>query len=302
MKFAIWPSFDRSWEETIALARWAEATGFSGFWAADHLLVNGPDDSRPDDDVLECWSVLTAVGAAVPRVRLVSMVSPVSIHHPVVLTKRAITADHVSGGRAVLGLGAGWQGNEHEAYGFDLLAVGPRVRRFAEALQVVHGMLRDDQVTFNGEYYQLDNVACRPRPVGQLPILIGSKGPRMARLTARFADEWNTWGDPTQFAQRSAVVDTAREAEGRDPASLGRSTQAMVFLIDTPAQRERAMGAATPGMSLVGTAGELIELLHEYTALGVAEFAVPDFNLGSSAGERRERLERLNAEVLAHVH
>lgn len=301
MQFAVWPSFNRSWDETLSLARWAETRGLGGFWAADHLLVNGPDDSRPDDEVLECWTVLTAVGAVVPRVRLVSMVSPVSIHHPVVLAKRAITADHVSGGRAVLGIGAGWQGNEHLAYGFDLLPPGPRVSRFAEALAVVHGMVRNERVSVSGEFYRLDDVACRPRPMGHLPILIGSKGPRMARLTARYADEWNTWGDPVQLAERSALIDAACEADGRDPASLQRSAQALVFLVDTAVERERALAAATPGMALVGTADELIELLQQYAARGLFEFAVPDFNLGDSAGERRERLERLHTEVLAHV-
>ncbi len=301
MQFAVWPGYDRSWDEALSLAQWAEAHGFGGFWAADHFLEFGADDARGDGDVMECWTMLTGVGAVVPRLRLVSMVSPVSIHHPVVLAKRAITADHVSGGRAVLGVGAGWQGNEHLAFGFDLLEPGPRVSRFSEALEVIHGLLRSERCTFHGEYYQVDDVACRPRPVGPVPILIGSKMPRMARLTARFADEWNTWGDPAQLRERTEVIVRACEAEGRDPGSLRRSAQAMVHLLDDESQRERVAARAAPGQSLVGTAGELVELLQEYVVMGVHEFAVPDFNLGRTPEQRREAYERIHAEVLVHV-
>ncbi len=96
MKFSVWPSYDRTWDETLALARWAEGAGMDGFWFADHLMPFRADGSPDPGDALECWTVLTAVGAVVPRVRLVSMVSPVTIHHPVLLAKRAITADHSS--------------------------------------------------------------------------------------------------------------------------------------------------------------------------------------------------------------
>ena len=302
MQFAVWPSYERPWDEVLTLARWAESAGFGGFWAADHFLQFGAaDDDRGDGEVQECWTVLTAVGAAVPRLRLVSMVSPVTFHHPVVLTKRAVTADHVSGGRVVLGVGAGWQVNEHLAYGVELPAPGPRVDRFGEALQVIHGMLREDRFSFGGSYFQVDDVACRPKPVGALPILVGSKGPRMARLTARWADEWNTWGDPTQLAERSALVEQACDSVGRDPATLTRSAQAVIVLLDDEADRAAAEAKAMPGQTLIGTAGQLVELLQQYVAMGVHEFAVPDFNLGRTGAERLEQYQRLHAEVLVHV-
>jgi alkanesulfonate monooxygenase SsuD/methylene tetrahydromethanopterin reductase-like flavin-dependent oxidoreductase (luciferase family) len=294
MKFSVWPSYDRSWQETLSLARWAEAHGFDGFWYADHLMPFRPDGTPDPGDALECWTVLAAIGALVPRVRLVSMVSPVTIHHPVVLAKRATTVDHVSGGRAVLGLGAGWQVNEHAAYGFELPEPGPRVTRFAEALEVVHRLLRDDTVSFEGATYRLDGAPFSPKPVGPLPLLVGTGSPRMSRITARWADEWNTWGDPDEVGRRTDRFLAACEAVDRDPATVRRSAQAMVFL-------DGATDEVVPGRSLVGGPAELVEQLNRYVALGVDEFAIPDFTLGESPQERADSLARLHAEVIPHV-
>ncbi len=153
MDFAVWPAYDRSWEETLALAQFAERNGYRSFWYADHMMPDRPDGTPDPGDAYDCWTILAAVGAVVPRVRLVSMVSPLTIHHPAVLAKRATTVDHISGGRAVLGLGAGWQVNEHACYGFDLLEAGPRVARFAEGIEIIHRLLRDESTTFAGKSF-----------------------------------------------------------------------------------------------------------------------------------------------------
>lgn len=300
MRFSLWPSYDRTWAETVELARWAEQAGLDGFWYADHLMPFRPDGSPDHGDALECWSVLTAVGALVPRVRLVSMVSPVTIHHPVVLAKRAVTADHVSGGRAVLGLGAGWQENEHRAYGFDLPAPGPRVDRFAEAIEAVQRLLRSapgEGVDLDGQHYQLRGAPLSPRPVGdRLPVLVGTGSPRMLRLTARWADEWNTWGDPDTVRTRTEAFLAACGREQRDPATVRRSAQALVFLDGGPEGEQ-----PVAGRSLVGSADELVESLQRYADQGVDEFAIPDFTLGATQAERLHTLERLRTEVLPHV-
>jgi alkanesulfonate monooxygenase SsuD/methylene tetrahydromethanopterin reductase-like flavin-dependent oxidoreductase (luciferase family) len=300
VKFSLWPSNGRSWEETLELAHWAEQSGLDGFWYADHLMPFRIGGVADPGDAHECWTILTAVGALVPRVRLVSMVSPVTIHHPVVLAKRAVTADHVSGGRAVLGLGAGWQENEHVAYGFDLPAPRQRVDRFAEAIEVVQRLLRSqpgESVRFAGSTFPLAEAPLAPRPVGdRLPVLVGTGSPRMLRLTARWADEWNTWGDPDQVRVRTESFLAACDREGRDPSTLRRSVQALIFLDGGPPGEQ-----PVAGRSLVGTSGALVELLQRYADQGVDEFAIPDFNLGSTHAERMDVLERLRTEVLPHV-
>ena len=300
MRFSLWPSNGRTWDETLELARWAERSGLDGFWYADHLMPFRIGGVADPGDAHECWTILTAVGALVPRLRLVSMVSPVTIHHPVVLAKRAVTADHVSGGRAVLGLGAGWQENEHVAYGFDLPAPGPRVDRFAEAIETVQRLLRaapGESVDHTGTHFRLTAAPLSPRPVGErLPVLVGTGSPRMLRLTARWADEWNTWGDPDQVRTRTDAFLTACDREGRDPASLRRSVQALIFLDGGPDGEQ-----PVAGRSLMGSAGQLVEHLQRYAAQGVDEFAIPDFNLGASHSERMDVLERLRTEVLPHV-
>jgi alkanesulfonate monooxygenase SsuD/methylene tetrahydromethanopterin reductase-like flavin-dependent oxidoreductase (luciferase family) len=302
MQFSVWPSYDRTWSETLSLAQWAETNGYLSFWYADHLMPN-TDDGAPDQgDALECWTVLAAVGAAVPRVRLVSMVSPVTVHHPVLLAKRATTADHVSGGRAVLGLGAGWQINEHAAYGFDLPSAGPRVSRFAEAIEIVHRLFREEATNFHGNSFQLTDAPFSPKPVnGTLPILVGTGSPRMLRLTARWAEEWNTWGDPDEVKVRTDRFLAACEAVGRNPAELHRSAQAMVFYTPTAAARAAAEPHVVPGRSLIGGAQELVDQLARYLELGVHEFAIPDFTLGESEAERRDTYAALHEHVITQL-
>ena len=301
MQFSIWPSFERPWAEVAELAAYAERSGWHAFWYADHFMPNTDDDTPSGGDALECWSVLAALAASTSRVRLTSMVSPVTIHHPVTLAKRAVTVDHISGGRATLGLGAGWQVNEHAAYGFELPAVGERVNRFAEALEVVHALLHaDSRVGFAGKHYALADAPFSPAAVQQpLPILVGTGSPRMMRLTARFADQWNTWGDPAQLAERTALFLAACDAVDRDPGSLWRSAQAMIFLTDDDATTAKVRAVAPAGRSLVGGPNELIDMIATYVAAGVDEFAVPDFTLGDSMQQRRDTLERLHAEVLS---
>jgi len=299
MRISVWPSYERSWQETLDVAHFAEAHGLDGFWYADHLMPHRPDDAVHDGDALECWTVLSAIGALVPRVRLVSMVSPVTIHHPVLLAKKAVTTDHVSGGRAVLGMGAGWQVNEHTAYHFELPAPGPRVSRFEEAIQLVRQLTSQRRTTFHGAHYAVDDAPFAPKPVGRLPILVGTGSPRMLRITARHADEWNTWGDPTEVRRRTDLFLAACDTVGRDPSTVRRSAQALVFLTDgstTPPDPSLAM----PGRSLVGGPDQLVEMLGQYRDMGVDEFAVPDFTLGATPVQRADTLAALHDQVLRH--
>ena len=292
MKISLWLPNTIPFDETLSLARWAEAAGFDGIWYADHLMPNQADGSVDGRDTLECWTVLAAIGALVPRVRLVSMVSPVTIHHPVLLAKRAASVSHIANGRTVLGLGAGWQVNEHRAYGFDLPEAGPRVDRFAEALELVHTLVRSDRTTYRGTYYQLDDAPFAPKPVGGMPLLVGTASPRMQRLTARWADEWNTWGDPTVVAAATERFTAACDREQRDPATVRRSAQALMFLGDPGA-------AALEGRTLSGSPEQLIHSLGLYQQQGLHEFALPGFTLGRTATERLDTLEALHSSVLS---
>ena len=299
MEFALWPSFDRSWEETLALARFAEQHGYRSFWYADHLMPDRADGSPDPGDALDCWTVLAGIGAAVPRVRLVSMVSPLTINHPVALAKRATTVDHISGGRAVLGLGAGWQVNEHATYGFDLLSPGPRVSRFAEGLEIIHSLLREATTTHEGTAFTILDAPFSPKPVqAPLPILVGTKGPRMMRLTARFAQEWNTWGAPELAGTRLAALITACHDEGRDLSTLRLSAQAMVMLTHSQAELDALGDFAKAPNVIAGSADQLQATIGQYPNLGFHEFAVPDFTLGATPEARADAMAKIHDTVI----
>src|ERR1700753_2974762 len=137
-------------------------------------------------DAYECWGLLPALAAVTRRIRIGTLVSPTSVHHPALLAKRAAAIDRLSGGRMVLGLGAGWQINEHHAYGIELEPPGKRVSRFEEAITIVRSLLAEESTTFHGGFYASTAAPCAPKPVqSPLPLLVGTKGPRMLRITAR---------------------------------------------------------------------------------------------------------------------
>lgn len=298
MQFSVWPSYERSWDEVLDLARWADATGWHGIWFADHYMPNTPDGTVADGPALECWSVLAALAATTTRLRIGPLVSPTTVHHPALLAHRAATIDHVSSGRFVLGLGAGWQVNEHRAYGIELPEPGPRVSRFGEAIEVVRRLLTEPRVSFTGEWYRLVDAPCEPKPLQQpLPIMVGTGSPRMLRFTARWADEWNTWGNVATLRERTELFHRSCQREGRDPTSVHRSAQALVFLAGDQTTIDRLREAAPADRSIVGTPAEVIDQLGEVAALGVGEFIVLDAPLGRSPAERRDSYERFWSEV-----
>ena len=299
MRFSIWPSFERPWDEALALAADAEAEGWDGLWYADHYMPNMEDGSISDGPALECWSVLAALAASVPRLRLGSLVSPTTFHHPSLLANRAATIDRISGGRFVLGMGAGWQVNEHRAYGVDLLSAKDRVDRFEEAIQIVRSLLDGGRTSFTGTHFTFDDAPCEPTPVQErLPILVGTGGPRMLRITARHADEWNTWGDVATVADRISVGNAAAESVGRDPQSIRRSAQALFFLVDDDAKAEQLRPHVPAGRSIVGGVSAFQDVVGQYREIGVDELIIPDFTLGGTAAERLDTYRRIKAEVI----
>lgn len=287
MRFSIWPNSERSWVDVREVAHAVEDMGWDGLWYADHYMPNTADGATAPGDFHECFSVLSALAAVTTRMRLGSLVAPTTMNHPAILANRAATIDRISGGRFVLGIGAGWQVNEHKAFGVDLMAPKDRVDRFAEAIEIIASMVSADRTNFTGSHFTITDAPCEPKPVqSPLPILVGTGSPRMLRLTARFAQEWNTWGTPEGAAP---VIDRLREAcekEGRDPSTIKKSVQALFFVTNDQATTDMLKSKVPADRSVVGTVGEIAEAFARYRDLGFDEVCVPDFTLGASASER----------------
>ena len=283
-------------------ARWVEAAGWYGVWYADHYMPNTGSDALEPGDIHECWAMLPAIAAATDRVRIGSLVSPTSVHHPAVLANRASTIDHISAGRMVLGLGAGWQINEHRAYGIELEPPKQRVDRFDEAIQIIRSLLAEEHTTFEGSVYSIIDAPSDPAPVqSPLPLLVGTGSPRMLRITARHADEWNTWGGPDMAGVRRAKFDAACQSVERDPSSMWTSVQALVMLSDDAAAVEGAVTSPFGERMIAGNAAQLVDQIGRYSELGFDEFIVPDFNLGGTPEARRGNLEQIHTEVVSQV-
>ena len=292
---------NRPFSEVVELAQMIERDGWDGLWYADHYMPDTTDGATASGDVLECFSVLAGLAVVVPRIRLGSLVAPTSVHHPALLANQAATIDQMSNGRFVLGLGAGWQVNEHRAYGIDLMEPKDRVTRFGEAIEIISRLLSEPRVTFIGKHFMITDAPCEPKPVQQpLPLLVGSGSPRMLRFTARFAQEWNRWGTPTVTREVVERLQTACEKESRDPATVHKTTQALVYIVDDANVVEKLQAKVPEGRSLVGTTEQLTEMIAEYQKIGIDEFCLPDFTLGKTPAERKESIQRFFTDVASH--
>lgn len=300
MKFSIWPNPSRPPSEVLDLARLGDAGEWHCLWYADHYMPNTGDETFEPGDVHECWSILSAVAAVTERIRIGPLVAPTSIHHPALLANRAATIDQISNGRFTLGLGAGWQINEHRAFGIDLEAPGTRVSRFEESIEIVRSMLDTEHTTFSGEFYDITDAPCQPRPVQErLPILVGTGSPRMLNITARFAQEWNTWGAPDLAAARRSVFVDACESAGTDPSAMHTSVQALVFMEDDDDKVAAALDAPMGDRTIAGSNDHIVEQLGHYREQGFDEVIVPDFTLGPTAEQRFDAYRRFDAEIAA---
>jgi probable F420-dependent oxidoreductase len=286
MRFSVWPSLTQPWDDVVEVVQHAEATGWDGVYAADHFMGDAGAPWPVEIPTLEATAALAALAVVTTRMRLAPLVLGITYRHPAVLAKWAATVDHVSGGRLTLGVGAGWQVNEHEQYGIPLGSPKERIDRFEEALVVLKGLLREPMTTFAGDHYRLRDAIAEPKPVqSPLPILVGGKGNRMLRVVARHADVWNIWSTPALMAERASVLDAACEAEGRDPATLPRSTQALFFLVDDEAKADHLVARVAPQAAVAGTPERIAEAVAGWRNAGVSEVIVPDFTLGT--GTRR---------------
>ncbi len=221
----------RSWSELREMAVRAEEIGFDSIWGADHFLYKIEGDSLPKG-CWEVWSMLCAIAACTSRVELGTLVLGMGFRNPALLAKMADTLEEISNGRLILGIGAGYHKFEYDAFGYPF---DYKYSRFEEGLKILHGLLRNGKVDFAGRFSSARECELRPRgprPNGP-PIMIGSKGPKMLKLMARYCDSWNGfWDDiqnsPAGYACVKPRLDSACEAVGRDPATLGRSVTLLV--------------------------------------------------------------------------
>ena len=299
MQFSVWPNMSLSPSEVLDTARWADTNGLHGIWYADHYMPNTGSEEIQPGDTHECWAMLPAIAAVTERIRVGSLVTPTSVHHPAVLANRAATIDHISNGRMVLGMGAGWQINEHKAYGIELEPPKQRVDRFDEAIQIVRSLLNGPRTTFDGANYTIIDAPADPKPIqSPLPLLVGTGGKRMMKITARHADEWNTWGGVEFASSRRESFVAACDAVDVDPSTKATSVQALVFLVTDRNAADEILAGPAGGRAIAGTADDLLAQFASYAAAGFDEFIIPDWNLGSSPSERRDNLERIKSEII----
>ena len=258
------------WDDIRAMAVAAEVIGFDAVWISDHVGFGDPASADPAawSGAWESWTLLAALAAVTSRVHLGTYVLCTPFRNPALLAKMAETLDEISGGRAILGLGAGWNEPEFTSYGFPY---AERFQRFEDALRIIAAMLRTGRSTHDGPFERSRTARIQPRgprPTG-LPIMVGASGPRMLRLTAELADRWNGgMASVAETIDAIANLDAACRDVGRDPATIERSVEVLVrpgvALADEPPEDRE----------LRGTALELAAGLRSYAALGVAELQV----------------------------
>jgi F420-dependent oxidoreductase-like protein len=275
-----------TWPEWVAAATTAERLGFDAVFTSDHYfsVMRGRDRGSSD-----AWTNLAGLAAVTSTIRLGTLVSPVTFRQPAVLAKAAVTVDRISGGRAEIGMGAGWWEEEHRTHGFPFPPVGERFAMLEEQLEIVHGLLTEATYSFQGEHYRLEGAPFAPKGVQEPhpPIIVGGDGgPRLARLVSRWADEFNTVsGPPEGVRERFFRVRDRLDADGRDQSTLTTSLMTWCYVGSTEADairrieraRDRAMRAGRFADELaelrrdciVGSPQQAIERLREYEGVGV---------------------------------
>ena len=281
------------------MARAAESVGFDSVWVGDHYLFRDP--GMAPRGPWESWTLMAGLAAATERVELGPLVASVSFHNPAVLAKMAATIDEISGGRLILGLGAGWNEVEYRAFG---IPFDHRVDRFEEAFGIIRGLLRHGHVDLEGRYHQARDcvlVPRGPRPQGP-PIFLGTMGERMLRLAAAHADGWNAWfawfgNRPEGLAELRTKVDRACADVGRDPATMERSVALLIRI--QPGESSRRGGPEEVVEPLQGSPDELAAALTRFAdeGIGHVQLVLDPITLGSieRMGAVLEALDRVGS-------
>lgn len=296
MRFSFWPTPSAPFDDVVALAQHVEKTGWDGVWYADHFMPNAPDTSTPWP---EAWMTLAALAPVVPRLRLGTLVTGNTYRHPAVLAKMAATLDHISGGRVVLGLGSGWQENEHEQYGIPFYTVRERLDRLDEACSVIKSLFTNESSDFDGRFYELRGASLEPKPVQQpLPLMIGGGGEKVTlKITAKHADEWNVWGTVDTLKHKMAILDQHCADVGRDPKAIQRSAVALLFMSNDESFIASMKGREMAQATIIGSPSEVKDIVAAYEEAGVDELIVPDFTLGPNFETKSAVLDTFIQEV-----
>jgi F420-dependent oxidoreductase-like protein len=291
-----------NWPRWQRIARAVEDLGFAALHRSDHFTNARP----PDLDSLELWISLAWLASHTQRLQFGPLVTPVSFRHPAFTARMARDVDDLSGGRLILGVGAGWQEREHTNFGFDLLDVPQRFQRFEEGLEVITRLLRSDEpVDFEGQFYQLHEAILLPRPTRPSgpPLLIGGNGPqRTLPLVARYADEWNgVYLPPDRFAELNARLDQLLQENGRQTRDVRRSLMTgVVFGRDQAQLAEKLRGRDAAELRdrgvIVGTPTETVDQLGRLAQVGVQKVMLQWLDLDDLDG-----LKALAREVLPQV-
>lgn len=288
-----------TWEQWVALARACEDSGLEGLFRSDHYSGLG---GGGDGGSLDAWATLSALAATTHRIRLGSLVSPATFRHPSVLARMVVTADHASGGgRVELGLGAGWNENEHVRHGFPFPPLAERLSRFAEQLEIVQRSWTEDEFDFEGEHYELRGCGALPKPLGKPNLIVGGSAKRgTVEPAVRFADEYNTtFATPDQCRERRAAVDAAAERAGRGRLTFSLMTPAVVGADRAEVEeRVRRLGPKfrQGPHQILGTVDEVVERLREYEDAGVERVMLQHL-----AHEDVEMVELLGREVAPRI-
>ena len=306
MRFGLFTSMGaQTYAGVLDLWRHLEATGWDIACVTDHFM---PNTKEREGAMLEAWSTLSALAAVVPRMRVGTIVLGNTYRHPAVVAKMAAQVDIISGGRLLLGLGAGWQENEHEAYGIPFYTLGERLARLDEACHVMKSLWTERRSTFQGRYYQLSDAPLDPKPV-QAPhpeLMIGGGGEKVTlRIVARHADHWNVWGGPAVLARKGAILEEHCRTVGRDVKTIRRSANMALWitdkkadveqLADTIAKRMGRHAADARDTCLAGTPEQIAEQLHRLREAKVDVVFIP--SLFRPLGDLRRDLDRFIAEI-----
>ena len=254
--------------ELIAMAQAAETVGFDSVWYGDHLIYDLPVGPRGP---WEAWTTLAALAASTSTIELGPLVASTSFHAPAMLAKQAATVDAISQGRLIVGLGAGWNRREYDAFGFPY---DHRVSRFEEAFTIIRSLLADGEIDFHGTYYTADRCVLHPRSPGERGprLMVGSIGPRMLGITLPHVDAWNMWWDQygnsaEGFAEVKARVDEIAEAAGRRPGAV-EATAAVHVRLDGGSGRQMGDHSDVEVQPLTGSPQELADQLRAFEAAG----------------------------------
>jgi F420-dependent oxidoreductase-like protein len=286
MRFGVFTSLTwQTWPGVLDLWQHLESTGWDLACVSDHFMPNTKDR---EGAVLESWSTLSALAALIPRMRVGTIVLGNTYRHPAVVAKMAAQVDIISGGRLILGLGAGWQRNEHEAYGIPFYTMRERLERLDEACEVIRSLWTQRRSNFKGRYYQLSDAPLDPKPVQQPhpELMIGGAGERITlRIVARHADHWNVWGGPKVLARKSAILEEHCAKVGRDSKQIMRSVNMALLLTDKKAEIDRLADTIAARMGshaadakdtcLAGTRDQIREQLHALATAGATTLFIP---------------------------